>query len=98
MRVVDLMIEQGRDLPAKRMRFLAVANSHQGLSQLFRGTHWADRSGASGVWVQSLRRIPGAMPHAGLRFNGHYARATIVPIERVLSVEGGESTSGATHA
>ena len=41
--------------------WLAVAISHQGLAGLFAHTHWAARSGASGVWSQSLRRIDHAL-------------------------------------
>lgn len=65
-------------------RWLAVANAHQGLAALFQGTHWAARSGAAGVWVQALRRVPGAQPHAGLRFNGAYSRCTLLPLDAVL--------------
>lgn len=67
---------------------LAVANSHQGLAGLFDRTHWAGRSGASGVWVQSLRRLPGAQ--AGQRrFGGRKVRCTTIPLSTVLdSVEG----------
>jgi hypothetical protein len=63
--------------------WLAVANSHQGLNKLFAGTHWAARSGASGVWMQALRRVPGAKP-GNLRFNGVVARATLLLIAAVL--------------
>lgn len=60
--------------------FLAVCNSHQGLAQIFAGTHWAGRSGAAGVWAQALRRVPGARLHTGLRFAGVQARCTLIPL------------------
>jgi hypothetical protein len=76
---------------AEGQRWLAVANCHQGLAALFAGTHWAARSGAAGVWAQALRRVPGARSHGGLRFNGAYARCTLLPLEAVLlSEEGGD--------
>jgi hypothetical protein len=56
--------------------WLAVAISHQGLAGLFAHTHWAARSGASGVWSQSLRRVPGARNSAhSIRFHGWQGRA-----------------------
>ena len=41
--------------------YLAIANAHAALAQLFTNTHWAGKSGALGVWVQALRRVPGAL-------------------------------------
>lgn len=73
-------------------RWVAVANAHQGLAQLFAGTHWAGRSGTAGVWVQAMRRVPGAKAHTGLRFGGLFARCTLVPLDAmVLPPEGGRS-------
>ena len=62
-------------------RFLAIANQHTGLAQLFQNTHWAARSGAMGVWVQSLRRLPHAIraPRA-LWFSGAVCKASLVPL------------------
>lgn len=70
---------------------LAVANSHQGLAQLFRETHWAGRSGTSGVWVQALRRIEGAQALSPVRFNNVPARATAIPLAAILEVKDGAS-------
>jgi energy-coupling factor transporter ATP-binding protein EcfA2 len=39
---------------------LAIANSHDGLRRIFEATPWAGRPGASGGWVQAIRRLPGA--------------------------------------
>lgn len=64
---------------------LAVANYHQGLAAIYDGTHWAGRAGASGVWRQALSRLPGATrsPRT-VRFGESIARATLIPIDRVL--------------
>lgn len=63
--------------------YLAVANAHQGLQTIFAGTHWSARSGAAGVWVQALRRIPGARVGAPMRFNGVNMRCTLVPLQQI---------------
>lgn len=62
-------------------RWLAIANQHAGLSEIFQGTHWATRSGAMGVWVQSLRRLPGSRRATrALWFSGAVCKATLVPL------------------
>lgn len=71
-------------------KYLAVANTHQGLAAIFKGTHWGDRSGATGVWVQSLRRMEGALAHGCIRFNGHPSRATLLPLDLILVPEGAQ--------
>jgi hypothetical protein len=59
--------------------FLAVANSHQGLSGIFQGTTWQ-----GSVWKQALARTPGAI--AGeLKFGRIKARAVLVPLHQVLA-------------
>lgn len=64
---------------------LAVANDHRGLADIFAGTHWQRRSGASGVWRQALLRVPGARPSEGaIRFRGPQARAVLVPLDYAL--------------
>jgi hypothetical protein len=71
---------------------LAVANDHRNLAQLFEGSHWRARSGASGVWRQALLRAPGARPSAiPIRFRGPQARAVLVPLKHVLADEGAGS-------
>lgn len=66
---------------------LAVANSHSGLEQIFKGTHWGGRSGSTqGGWVQSLRRLNGAeaaekpVYYAGAK----PIRSTILPRDTVV--------------
>ena len=69
-------------------RFLVVANVHEELSRIFRDTKWQGQSGAAGGWTQSLRRIEGAKPTEGLRFQGAYSRATRIPLVAVVGAEG----------
>jgi len=67
------------------VQYLFVANSGAGIASLFKDSHWAGRSGTVGVWVQSLRRIPGACAHgSNLRFEGAPLRCTRIPIKEIL--------------
>lgn len=63
--------------------YLAIANRHAGLDQVFAGTHWAGRSGATNVWVQSARRLHGARPGKTYYFGGLRQKCTLVPLELV---------------
>lgn len=66
--------------------YLAIANYHQGLSSIFSNTHWAGRSGTQGVWVQAVRRLPGAEIYRKVIWLGGQAvRATVVPISSVIT-------------
>ena len=55
---------------------LMVANNHPMLGKLFEGTHWFSPAGQTGVWVQAIKRVPGAesSPTAA-NFSGVKARA-----------------------
>lgn len=80
MRVADVTLS-----PGVSMKVLMVANAHQGLSSIFKDTHWTGKSGTSGVWVQSLRRVP----HAGAgktptTFDGVMTRYTQVPLDSII--------------
>jgi hypothetical protein len=74
--------------------FLAVANTHQGVAAIYASTHWRSTSGATGAWVQALRRVPGSRPASHpVRFAGNRARATLIPLtalplESVATVAG----------
>lgn len=69
--------------------YLAVANQHRGLEQVFERTHWAAASGTSGVWAQALARAPGAGPSKGaVRFGAAVARAVLIPHDIVTGQEG----------
>lgn len=63
--------------------YLIVSNTHDGISRLFHGTQWGNRTGGSGrtgVWKQSLLRVPGAYPCPSTeRFAGVPSRAVAVP-------------------
>ncbi len=65
-------------------RYLAVANSHTGLGQVFAQTHWAGRSGTMGVWVQALRRLPGVVVPKKALWIGATLKASLVPLDLCL--------------
>lgn len=70
--------------------WLAVANAHATLNGLFRGTHWAGRSGTSGGWKPALEAAPDARVGGSRRFGGPTSRCVMVPLEQALGVtEGG---------
>jgi hypothetical protein len=69
----------------KAGQWLAVTLYHQGLARIFQGSHWAGRSGASGAWVQQLRRVNGALQGtSALRFSGVTYKCVLVPLAAVL--------------
>ena len=63
---------------------LVIATANKTLGELFKGTHWAGRSGASNVWLQALRSLPGAEPAGVKRFAGSAARAWRLPLAVIL--------------
>ena len=71
--------------------WLAVANSHAGLAQIFRDTHWKPRSGAAGGWKSALESAEGASTGSTLRFGGVTARCALIPVELALDGEGSEN-------
>jgi len=73
---------------------LAVANANAGLGAVYRGTHWAPRSGASGGWKTALEQAPGAAPAGSIRFGGVTSRAVLVPVGLVLDGGEGEGADG----
>lgn len=67
-------------------RFLAVANYHHGLSGIYEGSHWQGTSGTVGVWVQALRRLPGAHPSKNAIYLGdHNYRCTLLPLDLLVT-------------
>jgi hypothetical protein len=67
---------------------LAVANYHKGLAPVFADSHWKGTAGTMGVWVQALRRLPGAVrPSKPLYFAGATSRAVAIPLSVVLPLE-----------
>jgi len=48
--------DNGRDVP---VWWIAFANNHPRLSDIFKDTHWRGRAGASSAWVQALGGLAG---------------------------------------
>ncbi|SDW15803.1 putative DNA primase/helicase [Albimonas donghaensis] len=64
-----------------------IANSHPLLANLFRDTQWWAGAGQTGVWAQSLRRVPGAVvPKSSTRFDGRSVRYMDVPLVELLDL------------
>lgn len=86
-----LRVQQKRLGSGSAWHVLMVANTHRGLNEIFKDTHWCGRSGASGVWVQSLRRVPEAqIGKKPTRFNGVSTRYTEIPVSKIMEKEKGE--------
>lgn len=59
--------------------FLAIANTHKMLSQVYRDSKWMMVPGAqSSGWMQALSRVPGVRKHQ-LRVAGKSTRCKLVP-------------------
>jgi hypothetical protein len=43
--------------------WIAIANSHEGLANIFKGTQWGAAAGSSSGWPQMFKRLPQAMTH-----------------------------------
>lgn len=77
-------------------QYLAIANQHQGLARILKGTHWVGRAGASQVWVQSARRLAratGGVPCTAkaMWIGGVSTRAALVPLAAVLPDPGAKT-------
>lgn len=69
--------------------YLAVSiQAGEGLSRIFAGTKWGAAAGAAGVWVQSLRRHPQAVPCDVVKLNRVSTRCVLLPLAAVLDEEG----------
>lgn len=62
--------------------FVAIANSHRGLDELFRDSRWV-----GGVWSQSFARAREARKRVKVKFDGRAIWATVVPIELFIGSE-----------
>ena len=71
--------------------WLAVANSHATLNGMFRGTHWAARSGTAGGWKAALDNAPEARTGQSRRFGGQTSRCVMVPMHLVLRETEGQA-------
>lgn len=78
---IGIMVQRKKD----GQRYLCVANDHQGLTTLFKDTHWTGSSGTNGVWVQAMRRVNGAKADEQ-RFNGSKMRCTSIPLSSVFDL------------
>ena len=78
-------LDDDKPRPVPGRQYIVVANAHQGLTRQFEGSHWAGRSGASGVWSQALKRIAGAVPGSRQRVGGMVIACTLVPIEALIA-------------
>ena len=86
LKVVDPQPADGEH-PAQAMQ-LAVANQHKGLAPLFAESHWKGTAGTMGVWVQALRRLPGASrARKALYIGGSTCKAVLVPMSVVLPLD-----------
>lgn len=75
------------DEPAQPRR-LAIANQHKGLAAVYADSHWQGTSGTMGVWVQALRRLPGAdRCRKALHIGGATCKATTVPLSVVIPLD-----------
>ena len=84
--VIGLRVLRRRD----GSRWLAVSVAHQGLGRLFAGSHWQGKSGADGVWSQSLARLEGAARNQNVRVNGVGQKCVCLPLALVRD-EGAEA-------
>jgi hypothetical protein len=72
-------VEYASDAPG----YLAVATGkHGALLKLFEGTEWQ-----SGVWAQSLARVPGHLNCDGVKFGHFKSRAVLIPLAAVFDDE-----------
>lgn len=94
---IRVMWRKAHEDDDRAQRFLAVANTHPALSDVFRSTHWAAAPGLPGPWRTALARTPGAAVLANCtRFAGVAQRAVLVPLEAALAgLVGPESGPGA---
>ena len=81
-----IRVDKERDPQSGKQRWVfMVMNSHPELARLFFNTYWAGRAGASGGWVQALRRIPHAeASKRTYRFGALSGRCTILPLDGVI--------------
>lgn len=64
---------------------LMVANQHVALAEIFRDTIWETPPESTGIWMQALRRLPGATAVLPKKIGGIAMRSTAIPLEIVLA-------------
>jgi hypothetical protein len=60
---------------------VTLPNQHEGLRLIFAPSRWRTEAGATGGWVQAMRRLPGALPENSRKLGG---RGWSVPVEVFL--------------
>lgn len=68
-----------RYMPHESPGYLAIANSHVALNEIFKGTKWQ-----GGVYKQTLARVPGAIDVAAVKMARQAYRATLIPLHEIL--------------
>lgn len=64
---------------------VTLPNQHEGLRLIFAPSRWRTEPGATGGWVQAMRRLPGVLPENSRKLGG---RGWSVPVETFLQEEG----------
>jgi hypothetical protein len=91
MRIVEAKIaEDGKAGACKPLRetpsielYLAIANSHTSLAQIFEPTRWKE-----GTWTQSFGRVDGAKKRVKVRFaSARPVWATLIPLPAILELK-----------
>jgi hypothetical protein len=85
-----------RKLGNKLGAYLAVPNKHAQLARLFDRTIWGSKSGADGVWKQSLQRLVEDRKECinfQIHMGGTNCRCTMLPLELIRPLKAQESNS-----
>ncbi len=72
---------------------LLIANQNAQLGKLFENTQWHAGAGQTGVWVQAVKRIPGATTAGVKSFSMAQSRAHQVPLASIPGALGDEPPS-----
>ena len=67
---------------------VTLPNQHEGLRNIFAPSRWRTEPGATGGWVQAMRRLPGVLAENSRKLGG---RGWSVPVEVFLQVEDAKS-------
>lgn len=80
------IVRRGDPVSGERKAWVAVANRHQGILEIFKGTRWAN-----GGHIEPLRQLDGAFaPASPVHFVGSSDRATLLPLKYFPQVEMGQ--------
>jgi hypothetical protein len=80
------VVRRKHPVTAERQTWVAVANRHQGILEIFKGTRWAN-----GGHIEPLRQLDGAFaPASPVHFVGSSDRATLLPLKYFPQVDVGQ--------